>query len=772
MAEQRKRRRLSADGTYTESSALLAEEQPTAESSVAELNPSTQKQQRRQLFVRSLPPTATTEDLTAHFSEAYPIKHATVVVDPQTKQSRGYGFVTFADVGDAQDAAEKFNGSILQGRKIKVEVAESRHRELDGEGATRGKSVPSASAIKAKAERQDQLSQAHQPPRLIVRNLPWTIKEPDQLAALFRSHGKIKHAVLPKKGPGLLAGFGFVVMRGRKNAEKALGSVNGKEVDGRTLAVDWAVEKSLWEGANARPRIAARETETNQDGEHIGDEENFGNELDGPFEEDIHGENLSNRSEADEDEEMDEGIDGSASAEDADQDASEKEDLTPKASVADPTTIFIRNLAFTTGDEALEEHFGQFGPVRYARVVTDAETGRSRGTGFVCFYNQSDATSSLKGAPRTEPDVKKKSESAPHPAKRSILEKEWLDKTGQYTLEGRVLQVARAVSRTDASRLADEGSSKRFARDTDKRRLYLLSEGTIPKDSSLYDQLAPSEAAMREASARQRQALVKNNPSLHLSLTRLSIRNIPRKITSKDLKALAREAVVGFAKDVKSGRRKPISKEELDRGGEAMKSADKLRKQKGKGIVKQAKIVFEGREGGKVAEDSGAGRSRGYGFIEYASHRSALMGLRWLNGHTVGTPGNANFEKPIPDEDRKDRTKRLIVEFALENAQVVQRRQEREEKARERAKSIDEQKKRDELPNGPVKAPKGKGPDRGPVGKKGMKRKMDHNEQRKAGASTEKDTGNDAQEREKLAKRQRIIAKKRQSRKAKKSGRS
>jgi nucleolar protein 4 len=31
---------------------------------------------------------------------------------------------------------------------------------------------------------------------------------------LFRSYGKVKHVTIPKKKPGLLAGFGFVVMRG------------------------------------------------------------------------------------------------------------------------------------------------------------------------------------------------------------------------------------------------------------------------------------------------------------------------------------------------------------------------------------------------------------------------------------------------------------------------------------------------------------------------------------------------------------------------------
>ncbi|KAK0933523.1 RNA recognition motif-containing protein, partial [Friedmanniomyces endolithicus] len=62
-----------------------------------------------------------------------------------------------------------------------------------------------------------------------------------------------------------MAGFGFVLMRGRKNAEKAIEGVNGKVVDGRTLAVDWSVEKGAYQGmqekADDEADIEAEKTE-------------------------------------------------------------------------------------------------------------------------------------------------------------------------------------------------------------------------------------------------------------------------------------------------------------------------------------------------------------------------------------------------------------------------------------------------------------------------------------------------------------------------------
>ena len=625
----------------------------------------------RSLFVRSLPSTATTSSLTEHFSQSYPLKHATVVIDPATKESKGYGFITFADAEDAQKAKDEFNGSVFEGRKIRLEIAEPRHREVENQDlAGRKRSHPSAAAAQARAEREKQRVVGQKPSKLIVRNLPWSIKEPDQLALLFRSYGKVKHVTIPKSKPGTSVGFGFVVLRGRKNAEKALAGVNGKEVDGRTLAVDWAIEKQVWEALQKE----AGEDKSSPESVILEAVEDVATTLkseDDDSELELADVPLSDA------EHMDISSDESVRSFDDDV----KEEDQPQKIHDNSSTLFIRNLPFTCTDEMLTEQFKPFGPVRYARVVLDHSTERPKGTGFVCFYNVQDALACLRGAPRSDSLLTqtKTARSSGSKTKQSLLEDTLADSSGRYTLDGRVLHVSRAVDRNEANRLATEGSSIRDARDRDKRRLYLLSEGTIPVDSPLYDTLSPSELKMREESAKQRQALIKSNPSLSLSLTRLAVRNIPRNITSKDLKALAREAVVGFAKDVKNGDRAHLSKEELSRGGEDMKNADRDRKLKGKGIVRQAKIVYEGREGGKVAEETGAGRSRGYGFIEYISHRWALMGLRWLNGHAVKSrQGNAGS-----GSDVGVRAKRLVVEFAIENVQVVQRRRERESKARE-----------------------------------------------------------------------------------------
>jgi RNA recognition motif-containing protein len=45
--------------------------------------------------------------------------------------------------------------------------------------------------------------------------------------------------------------------------------------------------------------------------------------------------------------------------------------------------LYVGNLPFSTTQTDLEQLFGQYGTVTKAQVITDRETGRSRGFGFV-----------------------------------------------------------------------------------------------------------------------------------------------------------------------------------------------------------------------------------------------------------------------------------------------------------------------------------------------------------------------------------------------------
>jgi cold-inducible RNA-binding protein len=53
--------------------------------------------------------------------------------------------------------------------------------------------------------------------------------------------------------------------------------------------------------------------------------------------------------------------------------------------------LYVGNLPFTTTDEDLREAFSAYGTVARAQVISDRETGRSRGFGFVEMESGGDA---------------------------------------------------------------------------------------------------------------------------------------------------------------------------------------------------------------------------------------------------------------------------------------------------------------------------------------------------------------------------------------------
>jgi RNA recognition motif-containing protein len=63
--------------------------------------------------------------------------------------------------------------------------------------------------------------------------------------------------------------------------------------------------------------------------------------------------------------------------------------------------LYVGNLSFHTNEDTLRNAFGNFGEVTDVRILTDRESGRSRGFGFVTMAdprNASQAMSQLNGA--------------------------------------------------------------------------------------------------------------------------------------------------------------------------------------------------------------------------------------------------------------------------------------------------------------------------------------------------------------------------------------
>src|SRR5918996_807362 len=59
--------------------------------------------------------------------------------------------------------------------------------------------------------------------------------------------------------------------------------------------------------------------------------------------------------------------------------------------------LFVGGLSFSTSTDGLRDAFARFGPVQSAAVMTDRETGRSRGFGFVEMTNDQEAEKAIAG---------------------------------------------------------------------------------------------------------------------------------------------------------------------------------------------------------------------------------------------------------------------------------------------------------------------------------------------------------------------------------------
>ncbi|KAL9679488.1 hypothetical protein QQ045_017351 [Rhodiola kirilowii] len=73
------------------------------------------------LYVTGLSPRITKRELEKHFSSAGEVVDVHLVMDPWTRESRGFGFVTMSSLKEADRCIKYLDGSVLEGRVITVE---------------------------------------------------------------------------------------------------------------------------------------------------------------------------------------------------------------------------------------------------------------------------------------------------------------------------------------------------------------------------------------------------------------------------------------------------------------------------------------------------------------------------------------------------------------------------------------------------------------------------------------------------------------------------
>ena len=60
-----------------------------------------------------------------------------------------------------------------------------------------------------------------------------------------------------------------------------------------------------------------------------------------------------------------------------------------------PVNIYVGNLSYQTTEDTIRDLFVQHGQVEEVRMITDRETGRPRGFGFVTMPNDAEAQAAI-----------------------------------------------------------------------------------------------------------------------------------------------------------------------------------------------------------------------------------------------------------------------------------------------------------------------------------------------------------------------------------------
>ncbi|XP_074124118.1 RNA-binding protein 28 isoform X4 [Sminthopsis crassicaudata] len=490
------------------------------------------------LFVGRLPASASSLQLERLFSQVGPVKQCFVVTEKGSKTCRGFGYVTFSMLEDAQRALKEV--TTFEGCKINVTIAKRKLRSRPK--AKKEYSVTSQEEPEREPKTRPKKSKAaDKKARLIIRNLSFKCSE-DDLRNLFAQFGAVLEVNIPRKPDGKMRGFAFVQFKNLLEAGKALKGTNMTEIKGRTVAVDWAVAKDKY---NATQSSASGEEQKTTESRQQDASQEEGSEEEEEYEEEelqatkpgktqkkegkrpltLEAESseideesdLEERYSSDDEEEQDQDQNEvNSTEEDQDVEVPEKKKKRKLPSdVNEGKTVFIRNLSFDSEEEDLEEILQQFGALKYVRIVLHPDTEHSKGCAFAQFMTQEAAQACLAAASAETED-------------------------GGLKLDGRKLKVDLAVTRDEAEKLR----TKNVKKQTGTRNLYLAREGLIRAGTKAAEGVSVADITKRERFELLKHKKLKDQ-NIFVSKTRLCLHNLPKAVDDKRLRRLVLTAVGG-----------------------------------------------------------------------------------------------------------------------------------------------------------------------------------------------------------------------------------
>jgi len=193
------------------------------------------------VYVGNLKPDVSKEKLEELFARFGPVIECKILMDQETGQSKGCGFVKFENVNHAKDAINGLSGMLIEDlclRPLTVKFARKHekphHTHYQRQPAPRFRPAPRA----APSEPVEYSGFC-----LFVYNLPKDVNN-DTLRKLFAEFGNITHANVMLDFNGSCRGFGFVNFEKKEDAQKAITGRNGFVYKNNPLSVSFKSDKT------------------------------------------------------------------------------------------------------------------------------------------------------------------------------------------------------------------------------------------------------------------------------------------------------------------------------------------------------------------------------------------------------------------------------------------------------------------------------------------------------------------------------------------------
>lgn len=204
--------------------------------------------QSKNLFVGNLSWNVDEDWLSREFSEFGTITGCRIITDRDSGRSKGFGYVEFDDESAAAAALEAKKGAQLDGRELNVDFSVPRGDRTD---------APRGARVNDRASKfGDQKSNPTE--TLFVGNVSFEATA-EMLQETFAEYGTINRVSLPTdRDTGAPKGFAYIGFESVDQAQAAMEALNGADVAGRNVRLDFAQPRPDDGGAGGGGRGGGR----------------------------------------------------------------------------------------------------------------------------------------------------------------------------------------------------------------------------------------------------------------------------------------------------------------------------------------------------------------------------------------------------------------------------------------------------------------------------------------------------------------------------------